>query len=206
VSRLRIALVGAGARARIWRRVIDADPRTTLAGLADTDPAALAGETLPTAPTLEALLERSPADAVLLATPPAGRGPQIAAACAARLPILAEKPLADSLAAATAHVAAADAAGVPIMVGLNFRYLPVTRALKGLIADTLGPPEFARFTYERWRDGHRPGINRYPLAMAQPMLWEQSIHHFDLLRFVYGAEPVRRLRPHLQPLLEHVRG
>jgi predicted dehydrogenase len=26
--------------------------------------------------------------------------------------------------------------------------------------------------------------------MVHPMLWEQSIHHFDLLRFVYGAEPV----------------
>jgi predicted dehydrogenase len=191
VSRLAIALVGAGARSRIWRRVIDADPRTTLAGLADTDPAALAGETLPTAATLEALLERTPADAVILATPPARRDSQIAAACAARLPILAEKPLADSLAAATAHVATAAAAGAPLMVGLNFRYLAVTCALRALIADTLGPPEVARFTYERWRDGRRPNLNRYPLAMPQPMLWEQSIHHFDLMRHVYRAEPVR---------------
>ena len=27
--------------------------------------------------------------------------------------------------------------------------------------------------------------------MAHPMLWEQSIHHFDLMRFVYEAEAVR---------------
>ena len=27
--------------------------------------------------------------------------------------------------------------------------------------------------------------------MSQPMLWEQSIHHFDLMRFVYEAEPAR---------------
>jgi predicted dehydrogenase len=26
--------------------------------------------------------------------------------------------------------------------------------------------------------------------MAHPMLWEQSVHHLDLLRFVYGREPV----------------
>ncbi|NIP79043.1 MAG: gfo/Idh/MocA family oxidoreductase, partial [Gemmatimonadetes bacterium] len=42
-------------------------------------------------------------------------------------------------------------------VGLNFRYLAVTRALKALFApDRLGPPEFGRFTYERWRDGRLP--------------------------------------------------
>jgi predicted dehydrogenase len=35
-----------------------------------------------------------------------------------------------------------------------------------------------------------PRMNKYPLTMPQPMLWEQSIHHFDLMRFVYGAEPV----------------
>jgi predicted dehydrogenase len=26
--------------------------------------------------------------------------------------------------------------------------------------------------------------------MDQPMLWEQSIHHFDLMRYVYGQSPV----------------
>jgi predicted dehydrogenase len=62
------------------------------------------------------------------------------------------------------------------------------RTVELLAAGAVGRPEFARFTYERWRDGHRPGINRYPLTMVQPMLWEQSIHHFDLLRFVYQGE------------------
>ena len=104
---------------------------------------------------------------------------------------MAEKPLADTLAGAEAYVAAAAAAGVPLAVGLNFRYLAVTQALKKLFAPSrLGRPEFGRFTYERWRDGHQPNLNKYPLTMRQPMLWEQSIHHFDLMRFVYDAEPV----------------
>jgi predicted dehydrogenase len=81
---------------------------------------------------------------------------------------------------------------VALAVGLNFRYLGVTRALKALFTDDhLGRPEFGRFTYERWRDGRLPRLNKYPLTMPQPMLWEQSIHHFDLMRFVYDAEPVR---------------
>jgi predicted dehydrogenase len=84
----------------------------------------------------------------------------------------------------------AEATDVPLMVGLNFRFLPVTQKTLELFDTTVGEPEFARFTYERWRDGWKPNFNKYPLTMDQPMLWEQSIHHFDLMRFLYGAEPV----------------
>ena len=197
MTALRFILVGLGARARTWRRVLADNGDCRLVGVVDTGatareaalaecPDAVAGD------RLAEVASRVSADAVILSTPPGGRDMQIADACSARLAILAEKPLADSVPAAAAHVATADAAGVPLMVGLNFRYLAVTRALKELFAaDKLGRPEFARFTYERWRDGHLPHLNKYPLEMDQPMLWEQSIHHFDLMRHVYGAEPVR---------------
>jgi predicted dehydrogenase len=192
---LRLLLVGLGARSRIWARVIAADPRARLVGVADIDPAraaAVGAELgLPHATDLATLSGLVEADAVILATPPFGRTDQIAAACTARLAILAEKPLADSLAEAEAFVAQAAAARVPMMVGLNFRYLAVTQFLMALFAeDRLGAPAFGRFLYERWRDGRQPQINRYPLTMRHPMLWEQSVHHFDLMRFVYGSEPV----------------
>jgi predicted dehydrogenase len=105
--------------------------------------------------------------------------------------VLVEKPMALDLAEAAHLVQIADEAGIPLMVGLNFRYLGVTRAAQRLLAEgTVGKAEFARFTYERYRDGNRPDLNKYPLTMDQPMLWEQSIHHFDLLRCVYQQEPV----------------
>ena len=194
---LRFILMGMGARSRIWRRVLEEHPDCLLVGLVETDPDRLASalEEIPGAlggASLEEVAATVDADVALLCTPPGGRHGQIAAACAAGLAILAEKPLADTLADAEAHVAAAAEAGVPLAVGLNFRYLGVTRALKDLFSpDRLGPPEFGRFTYERWRDGTLPRLNKYPLSMTQPMLWEQSIHHFDLMRFVYDAEPVR---------------
>lgn len=196
MTELRLILVGLGARSVIWRRVIGESPRARIVGLVDTSPARLAAA-LEAHPgciggvTLEEVAAEVDADAVLLITPPGDRHAQIAAACAAGLAILAEKPLADSLADASALVAAAARAKVPLMVGLNFRYLAVTRALADLFRDDLlGAPAFGRLTYERWRDGRLPHLNRYPLTMPQPMLWEQSIHHFDLMRFVYGREPV----------------
>ena len=165
-------------------------------GLVETDPVRLAEALAESVgavggTSLDEVAASVEADVALLCTPPSGRQSQVAAACAAGLGILAEKPLADTLADAESHVAAAKEAGVPIAVGLNFRYLAVTQALKALFsADRLGPPEFGRFTYERWRDGRLSHLNKYPMSMKQPMLWEQSIHHFDLMRFVYDVEPV----------------
>jgi predicted dehydrogenase len=196
MSGLDFILVGLGARARTWRRVLSDNPRCRIVGVVDSNPVALAAALAEIpgakgAATLAEVTGMVAADAVILATPPGGREDQIAAACAARLPILAEKPLADSVAGAAAHVAMAEAAGVPLMVGLNFRYLAVTQAMKALFTEgKLGQPGFGRFNYERWRDGYLPQMNKYPLSMPQPMLWEQSIHHFDLMRYVYGAEPV----------------
>jgi predicted dehydrogenase len=196
MKRIRIILVGLGARAQYWLRVIDMSSDCEVVGLVDPLPAARerASAQLPGVPVaadLGDLIQRVEADAVLLASPPGNRDRQMELAIGARLPILAEKPLADDVAVAARYVAMAERAHVPLMVGLNFRYLPVTQALGRLFADRLGAPEFARFTYERWRDGRLPHLNKYPLSMAQPMLWEQSIHHFDLLRHVYRSEPVQ---------------
>jgi predicted dehydrogenase len=192
---IRFILVGLGARAQFWMRVLNKSSDCTIVGLVDpnSDARTRAASLCPEATvgrSLNAVASDVDADAVLLCTPPAGREDIFAEVCAKGLAILAEKPLAERLSVATDYVEMAEAAGVMLMVGLNFRYLPVTIATKELFETELGAPEFARFTYERWRDGKLPRLNKYPLEMAQPMLWEQSIHHFDLLRFVYGAEPV----------------
>lgn len=193
---MRLIVVGLGARARTWLDVISDNPDVAIVGLCDPDQAArerLAGQ-YPEAATGAALSDviGVEADAVLLCTPPAGRAALVETCCRHRVAILAEKPLADDLPTAEHCVEMAEAAGVPLIVGLNFRFLPVTQAIIRLFADaTVGQPEFARFTYERWRDGTLPRLNKYPLTMDQPMLWEQSVHHFDLMRHVYGAEPVR---------------
>jgi predicted dehydrogenase len=193
---LRLLLAGLGARGRYWRTVIEREPRAVAVAFVDPSEEARAAFHVlePAVPTFANLTEAVAAvepDALVLATPPDTRDADLELACDRGLPLLVEKPLALELATASRYVERAERAGVPLMIGLNFRYLHVTQRTRELLASgAVGRPEFARFTYERWRDGHRPGINRYPLEMVHPMLWEQSIHHFDLLRFVYGLEPV----------------
>lgn len=194
---LQIVLAGLGVRGRYWAEVVRRSPRCAIAAYADPNAAACQAAVAqfgarPTFASAEEALSALPeVDAVILASPPGGRESQVRAAIARRVPMLIEKPLALSLAEAAHLVALAEAAGLPLMVGLNFRYLAVTRQTMRLLAERIvGEPAFARFTYERYRDGHRPDLNKYPLTMEQPMLWEQSIHHFDLLRFVYRREPL----------------
>lgn len=195
-DRVRAVLVGLGARGRYWAQVMHAEPRLDVVAYVDPSPEALtrAVQDFGERPTFADLATALQADlgvsALVLATPPNGRETQLQLACDHQLPVLVEKPLALDMAEAAHFVQMAETAGIPLMVGLNFRYLAVTEARMKLYRDgVIGKPAFTRFTYERWRDGYRPGINRYPLTMEHPMLWEQSIHHFDLLRYVYGVEP-----------------
>lgn len=195
---LKVLLAGLGLRGRHWARVIKRDERADLLGYVDPDARARQqacaqfGD-LPAFESVEgALNSLDDVDALVLANPPLERERIVRAAASRRLHLLIEKPLALDLDEAARLTRIAELGGVSLMVGLNFRYLGVTKALKRLLRDErVGKPAFARFTYERWRDGRRGDINDYPLNMPHPMLWEQSIHHFDLMRYVYEQEPVR---------------
>ena len=199
MSESRVALVGLGTRGRHWARVIAEDARARL--VAGVDPSAEAvavlrekvpGVEVPVAASLEAALELGP-DAVVLATPPDVHLEQIRACAQAGVHVLCEKPLALDARVARECVEVAEAAGIHLAMGMNFRYLETTRASRELIqGGRLGRVGMGRITYWRYRDGKRPFLNKYPLTMDQPMLLEQSIHHLDLVRFVYGSE-VRRV-------------
>lgn len=197
MSALRVVLAGLGVRGMHWAEVLNRSPRCEIVAFVDPNPDACrrAIERFGPRPTFAAadaaMTEVPDVQALVLANPPIDREPLVTMAAERGIAMLIEKPLALNMKEAHTLVTIAEEAGVPLMVGLNFRYLGVTRAAIDLInQETVGRPEFARFTYERWRDGQRPDLNKYPLTMEQPMLWEQSIHHFDLMRYIYGQEPV----------------
>ena len=194
---VKIILAGLGVRGIHWAEVMSRSERCDIAAYVDPNPAALerAAQKYGERPTFDnaevAIAETSDAAALVLANPPMGRESIVRAASERHMPMLIEKPLALSVSEAKTLVDIAAQYATPLMVGLNFRYLGVTQATMKLISDqAVGKPEFGRFTYERFRDGHRSDLNKYPLEMEHPMLWEQSIHHFDLMRYVYGAEAV----------------
>jgi predicted dehydrogenase len=196
---LRVLLAGTGTRGKHWARIMHDEPLCRTVGYVDVNAANLAevNERWP-APDgalfteLDAALDTVDPDLVVLATPPAGHLEQAKQVFAGKRHLLSEKPLTLDLAEAIAIVRSAQEAGVSLTVGLNFRYLAATIEAKRIFAAReLGEPSFGQYLYWTNRDGGRPGINKYPLTMRQPMLYEQSIHHLDLFRFTYGAEVAR---------------
>lgn len=190
----RFLLIGAGTRGRMWAQVVAESPGACIAGVVDPSPASrkmfeAEHPDLPWFDSIELALAAGPWEAVLLVTPPDGHLNQCMTLFDAKLPVLAEKPLATDMSEVVAIIDAAEAAGCPLSVGLNFRYLPVSMELRDwLTQKRMGKPGFGQFRYLRNRNGKRPGINRYPLTMHHPMMLEQSIHHLDLIRFCHGAE------------------
>ena len=192
---VRIVLVGAGVRGAIWARVIAEEPGATLAGIVDRDEARAGRARDSHAPRalvvrdFASALEGAGANAVVIATPPASHHALVSRAIAHRLHVLCEKPLSEDLAEVVDLIARAKAARRHLLVGMNFRYLPSSQRIRRYVCNgKLGALSHAHFTYHRQRDGNRDDLNDYVMSMAHPMLLEQSIHHFDLLRYCYDAE------------------
>ncbi|MDA0186333.1 MAG: Gfo/Idh/MocA family oxidoreductase [Proteobacteria bacterium] len=74
-------------------------------------------------------------EAVMIAAPQATHRNIALAALAAGKPVFCEKPLGASLADAQAMVAAADATGLPNMIGFNYVRTPATQFVRQLLAD-----------------------------------------------------------------------
>jgi predicted dehydrogenase len=198
---LRLILAGVGQRGKQWAQVAYENPDCRIVAYVEPDAAyrAWAKErfTLPDEvlfDDLDRAFASVEADAVILATPPMVRGEQCIKAIDLGLPIMAEKPLTMRFEETARVTMYARKQRVPLVSGFNFRFLNVTQAARRIITGgELGKPSFARFVYWLHRTGVKPGGNRYPLWMEHPMLLEQSIHHFDLIRYVYDSE-VKALR------------
>ncbi len=180
----------------MWGEAIRSVPEATIVGAMDIDPQrrdAFAARNPDNRlfASLDDALDGDHYDAAILVTPPDGHREQAQRIFEAGLPLLAEKPLALDLADAAAIVRMAEEAGLPLSVCLNFRYLPVSQKKRELARNrACGEPGMGQFVYQRNRDGLRPGLNRYPLAMCHPMMLEQSVHHLDLIRYCYDREVV----------------
>ncbi len=194
---IRILLVGAGVRGAMWARVIAEAANATLAAIVDHDETRAKRARDDHAPgafvarDFGSALRRAEiaAAAVIIATPPATHHPLVSRALAHGLHVLCEKPLSEDLDEVADLIARARAARRHLLVGMNFRHLPSSQRIRRYVRNgRLGALSYAHFTYHRQRDGNRDDLNDYVMSMAHPMLLEQSIHHFDLLRYCYDAE------------------
>jgi UDP-N-acetylglucosamine 3-dehydrogenase len=183
-DRVRVAVIGVGAMGANHVRVFGALPEAELVAVADSDAARLdelsRGRSLRAYEDYLRLLDEERPDAVSIAVPTRLHA-EVALACIERgLPVLVEKPLAASVDEGERLRAAAEARGVPLMVGHVERFNPAVQELsRRLRAGALGRVYQARARrvgpfYRRERD---VGV-----------VYDLATHDIDVLRLLLGCE------------------
>jgi predicted dehydrogenase len=189
MAALRIAVIGAGAFGRRHVETLANEPLSTPVAIADPTPEAAAfaaARGLAHFADHEAMLDTVRPDGAIIAAPNALHAP-IGLACAARkVPMLVEKPIAETVEAAEALVAAGARTGTPVLVGHHRRYNPIIEKAReivqgggiGRLTAVTGlwlvkkPDEYFDVAWRREPGGGPILIN--------------LIHDIDLLRFIAG--------------------
>ncbi len=136
--------------------------------------------------SLDAMLEDKEIDAVLIATPDKFHAQAVVKAAVAGKDILCEKPLALNLVDAYAALAAVSKTGSRLQVGFMRRYDPAyAAAMKRIEAGEIGTPVIFKSV---GRDKDQPPIAAYESNVNGMIFYTNTIHDFDLARWLMGDE------------------
>ena len=189
---IKILVLGLGNFGHSWAsHVVPRCEGAELIAAVDQRPERWKGvpEDVPKFASLAEALERVQPDLVVNATPPEAHLPINDELLRRGIPVLCEKPIADSLENARRMGEVLRETGGFLMIGENYRYHPVLRAAKELIAS--GELGGIHHVSCRFRHFHPDYSMFYHGALAHPLMEDVTVHHLDLGRFLSGQEPVR---------------
>lgn len=196
-ARIRIALVGSGTMGSLHARVVVGHDRTRLAAVIDPDRTIGQATAQRFGATWAAALEDvQNIDAVIVAAATQHHHAIGQRVLELGLPLLMEKPLADTLADAEDLVARSRRDDVPLMCGLLERYNPGILTAMSLLRTPL------QITAQR----HSPYVARIRTGVASDLL----IHDADIVVRMMGGEPshvvgsMGYLHPDSEPTAEDV--
>ena len=188
----RTVIVGAGAMGKEWGRNLNAHPDVGIAGWVDLRPervqsAADALELMGvwTGDDLGRALRELKPDFVVDVTVPEAHHDVTIEALRAGVPVLGEKPMADSMERARAMVAESEKAGRLYMVSQSRRYDARLHAFRHLITEQIGGVGILNSDF--YIGAHFGGFRD---EMESPLILDMAIHTFDAARYLSNEDPV----------------
>jgi predicted dehydrogenase len=173
---MRVLLAGLGSWGALWQKWIERRDDLMLAGVIEIGDDA--GEAM----------DRVKPDFVLNATPPTAHKSILDMAFDRNIPVLSEKPIAESH-EDVLHIAARAQNGQKLMIAENYRYMPEARRMNEQLRNAdIGEITEIQIDFGR---RHTVGPDNYHMRMEHPMLLDVGIHHLDLLRRLTGNEAKR---------------
>jgi len=194
----RCIVVGCGGRGGYWtnRVLAGMKDQVEVVALVDIDEEALAKgaatHDLPESALFEdadEAMDAVEADFCLISTPPWIHEENVRSACEHNLPVLMEKPIADTLEASVRIKKMVDQAKLQCVIVQNYRYSPFMLAFR----DAVRGGSVGRLSYVVARfaaDYNPPKMwgKRFRHEMDHALLIEGSVHHFDMIRNVSGRD------------------
>lgn len=186
----RLGLLGFGLVGRRHVAAAQALEDVSFTAVVETDPAgrgAAQAQGLTCYESLEAMLNQSEVDGIVIATPTLLHIEQVRACVEAGTPVLVEKPIGVTSREAEATVALAEAKNVPVLVGHHRRHNPIVQTAKSILSS-----------------GEIGDIR----SIAAQCLFYKPDHYFDIApwRKKFGAGPVSVNLIHDVDLLRHFCG
>jgi predicted dehydrogenase len=190
---LKLVQVGLGGWGWSWVQVVNESPGWELAAVVDVDaqvrarvsehygfPAKYAFSKLNEA------LQVVDADAALIVVPPEYHADVTIEALESGLHCLVEKPLAGAIPDARRIVEASDRTGKKLMVSQNYRFKRAPQTVRRLVTSGfIGQLGSVFINFQK-----APKFSGFRAEMAEPLVTDMAIHHFDQTRGILGLEPV----------------
>lgn len=190
MSEVRIAVAGAGLIGRRHIELIRESDMCELSAIVDPAPGAagVAGEAgVPVYPNLTVLFAAEPPDGVILATPNSLHVRNGLECVEHGVPALVEKPVADSVEEGLRLVEAAEAAGVPLLVGHHRRHSPILEKAREVVEDgTLGTIVAVMGSAMFYKPDHYFDEGPWRREVGGGPILLNMIHEVDDLRSVCG--------------------
>ncbi|GAB5493059.1 MAG: hypothetical protein Phog2KO_32740 [Phototrophicaceae bacterium] len=136
--------------------------------------------------TLQEALDNVTADAVISVIPPEYRIETLQTCIDANIPLMAEKPLSETLEDAYTQCKMAEDSGLVYVITQDYRYKPALYTMKHILdsgelgaIDSVTVSHYWGFEFVGFR-----------ADMPYPLMNDMAVHHFDLLRYFLDSEPV----------------
>jgi len=188
----RALIVGAGGMGRAWGKNLRDCDETQVVGWVDIRPGVakhaadeLALSDVFVGEDLGRAIEATRPDFVVDVTVPEAHRDVTVQALQAGLPVLGEKPMADSMEHAREMVAASEKAGKLYMVSQSRRYDARLHAYRRLIEQEVGPLGILNSDF--YIGAHFGGFRD---EMDSPLILDMAIHTFDAARYLCGQDAV----------------
>jgi predicted dehydrogenase len=195
---VRYGIIGTGMMGVEHIMNINIVPDAEVTAVADPNPASrqwaarAAGHDLPTYSDHRRMLEETPIDAVIIATPNFTHAAILRDAFQTDKHILCEKPLCTTIEDCRWVVEAAERHPGLVWVGMEYRYSPpVTRFVQEVHRGAAGEVKMLSIREHRIPFLSKVGDWNRLNRNTGGTLVEKSCHHFDLMRHALRAEPVR---------------